>query len=83
MHTSSSCLPYTHVHKIRFFYGLYSLRMWSNSLAAKPFLCTTASVCKNVPRHNGIKDAKAICAHSNQILAHTLSHGTLDSVVVS
>ena len=28
-------------------------------------------------RHNGIKGAKA----TNQILAHTFSHGTLDSVV--
>ena len=33
-------------------------------------------------RHNGIKDAKAkINVHTNQILAHTSSHGTLDSAV--
>ena len=38
--------------------------------------------CVDRSRHNGIKGAKAkINVHTNQILAHTFSHGTLDSVV--
>ena len=37
--------------------------------------------CVDRSRHNRIKGAKAINVHTNQILAHTFSHGTLDSVV--
>ena len=38
--------------------------------------------CVDRSRHNGIKGAKArYDVHTNQILAHTFSHGTLDSVV--
>ena len=36
--------------------------------------------CVDRSRHNGIKGAKAN-VHTNQILGHTFSHGTLDSVV--
>ena len=38
--------------------------------------------CVDRSRHNRIKGAKAkINVHTNQILADTFSHGTLDSVV--